>query len=162
MTLQFLRPELLYDIKNAAYVVADVMGYDMQHATHVLADIGEAGNVDRVTRMLDLAFAHCVEVCYPYSKQPVDADIVKDDKLADTGIYTLVLNVPSDFSKTTVDLLLRLIHELMVCWVLSDWLSIVVPGSESKWKEKLDELDSAVSRSLNARCGRVRRTQSPF
>ena len=38
--LKFHRSQLLYDIKNYAFVEADVMGEEKQHAQHVLAEIG--------------------------------------------------------------------------------------------------------------------------
>ena len=66
--LKFLRSELLYDIKNYAFVEADVMGEERQHGQHVLAEIGEEGNVDRVNRILAVVHAAAVEMLYPYTK----------------------------------------------------------------------------------------------
>ena len=47
--LKFLRSQLLYDIKNYAFIEGDVMGEEKQHAQHVIVEIGEEGNVDRVS-----------------------------------------------------------------------------------------------------------------
>lgn len=51
--LTFEREQLLYDIKNNAYVESHVMAPETEHAKHMVADVGEEGNVDRVTRVLD-------------------------------------------------------------------------------------------------------------
>ena len=65
--LKFLRKQLLYDIKNYAYIEADVMGEEKQHGQHVLAEIGEEGNVDRVSRILAVVHASIVELLYPWT-----------------------------------------------------------------------------------------------
>lgn len=167
ITLHFKREQLLYDIKNIAFVEGDVMSSENAHAKHQLQDIGEDGNIDRVTRLLDLAFAYCVEVCYPYSKVPVtnedtNFDMVTDDTLVETYEYIMELRVPDAFSQTTVTLLERLIHELMVYRVLADWLAIVKPDAAEKWAVKASEFEEQVHDNLNGRCGRVRKFQSPF
>lgn len=52
--LLFKRSELLYDIKNYAYVEGDVMQVNTEHDRHQVQDIGETGNIDRVTKCLTL------------------------------------------------------------------------------------------------------------
>jgi len=88
VTLTFLREQLLYDIKNLAYVEGDVLPDDAQHSKHQVQDIGEEGNVDRVTRMLDLALSRCREHLYPYTKVPVEGGELLDDVLDETEMYT--------------------------------------------------------------------------
>lgn len=165
VTLTFYRSELLYDCKNLAYVEGDVMPADDEHSRHQVMDIGEDGNIDRVTRVLDLAIAKCVELCYPYSKTPVGSATAMDDRLHETDAYVVVLLVPDDFSETTVTLLERLIHELLLCHVLADWMgltNIANPKSAVTWQDKIEALEQSIRSTLNARIGRVRRTQSPF
>lgn len=165
MTLTFYREQLLYDIKNLAYVEGDVLSDDAQHSKHQVQDIGEDGNIDRVTRMLDLALAHCVEVLYPYSKVNVEHETVRDDILTEEYVYTITLLVPDDFSVTTVNLLEQLIHNLLVYLVLADWMSIANvanPNSAANWAAKAQDAESEIKRRLGARTGRVRKFQSPF
>ena len=71
VTLTFKRAELLYDIKNCAYVESHVMTPDTEHARHMVADVGEEGNVDRVTRVLDLYVSLCRELLYPWAKKDI-------------------------------------------------------------------------------------------
>lgn len=195
--LLFKRSELLYDIKNYAYVEGDVMQVKTEHDRHQVQDIGETGNIDRVTKVLDLAYAESVEALFPYSKQEVEqetemdnmptvvyaeepaeggSDGVKtptheDDKTegktegeanAKTQDYEIQLLVPDAYSKTTVTLLVRYIHEYMVCRVMADWMSITNPTSAPKWKEKEQEMLESMKEAVNFRTKRVRRTQTPF
>lgn len=162
VTLLFKREELLYDCKNGAFIEGDVMEVNTEHDRHQVFDICEDGNVDRVTRVLDLAFAQCVELCYPYSKVPVANETILDDTLEYREVYEMKLLVPTDFSYTTVELLRRLIHELLVYKVMADWMSLTKPSSKSNWQEKIENTEQEITSMLNARIGRVRRTLTPF
>lgn len=165
ITLTFYRNQLLYDIKNLAYVEGDVLPDDAQHSKHQVQDIGDEGNIDRVTRMLDLALAHCVEVLYPFSKTDVENGLVLNDNLTETAAYTVTLLVPDDFSDTTAKYLEQLIHNLLVYYVLADWMSIANvanPNSAANWAAKAQDAEDEIKGKLNARTGRVRKFQSPF
>lgn len=202
--LTFKREELLYDIRNNAYVEGDVMQANTEHDRHQVQDIGEDGNIDRVTRVLDLAHAECAEALFPYTKENVEQETEMDDTptyvepveetdaaasgtVADddehyalsydegdeeftneipaskpTGDYVIRLLVPDEYSKTTVRLIVRYIHEYMVCRVLADWLSITNPPAAANWKAKQDDALECMKEAVNFRTGRVRRTQTPF
>lgn len=185
--LLFKRSELLYDIKNYAYVEGDVMQVNTEHDRHQVQDIGETGNIDRVTKVLDLAYAESVEALFPYTKQDVEQvtemdnmptvvydeeppanegsdEVFTNEKPGETKSqdYEIQLLVPDAYSKTTVTLLVRYIHEYMVCRVLADWMSITNPPSAPKWKEKEQEMLEAMKEAVNFRTKRVRRTQTPF
>ena len=162
VTLTFKREEILYDCKNYAYVEGDTMKTQDEHDRHQVMDICEDGNIDRVTRVLDLAFADCVELCYPYSKVEVEDVTALDDTLQERDALVLSMLVPDDFSQTTVELLRRLIHELLVYKVMADWTSHTKPESEAKWANKAEEVEDKINSSLNYRVGRVRRTLAPF
>lgn len=170
VTLQFLRNELLYDIGQYGYVEGDVMKASggqkelehLDHGKHQTQDILEDGNVDMVTRHLDLALAHCRELLFPYSKSPVADYTEMDDVLTDTSYYTIELNVPGDFSQTTVDLLEQLIHNLLVYYALWGWLSITKPEAAGKWLEQVNAMEGEIKSSLARRCGRTRRPLRPF
>lgn len=160
--LLFHRKELLYDIENNAYIQGDVIKADNEHSRHRVMDIGQEGNIDRVTRMLNLAYQECVDMLYAYTK----ADVVEESSLDNTfgapEVYKMRLLVPEDFSKGTVALLKDLIHEYMTCRALADWVGITYPETYSIWEAKLEEIKEKINSCMNARCGRVRRTQTPF
>jgi hypothetical protein len=162
VTLTFLREELLYDISNIAFVTGDVMKKESEHESHQVQDIAEDGNVDRVTRILDLGVAHCREALFPYSKVPVCPHTYKDDTLREPDSYVIDLRVPSDFSKTTAEYLEKLIHELLVAWVLADWFGITYPEKAEWWGAKASALEDEIKGALARSCGYVYRRRSPF
>ena len=56
--LVFSKEALLYDISSMAYVAGDIRADKMSaHSLHQTFDICEAGNIDRVNRLLSLAFS---------------------------------------------------------------------------------------------------------
>lgn len=155
VTLQFLWKALLYDIRNGAYVESDVMKdageqRDNTHARHVTADIGEAGNVNRVRRILDVVHQEVKDLLYPYTKEEVVAEVISDQPL-EPDSYDVVLTVPVTMSRTTMQLLSKLIHEYMVARVLADWLSSTNEGAAAVWAEKADKKKTEISAAKNKR-----------
>ncbi len=163
VTLTFKRSELIYDAENYSFVEGDIMKADDEHARHQVFDIGQNGNIDRVTRVLNLAHAECVEMLFPYTKTEIpDTQTALDDVLTAPEAYDIVLNLPIGFSMTTVQLLKHLIHEYLVCRVLADWMSITNPSSQGNWEEKFREMKSKIQTSLVSRTGKMRRKCKPF
>ena len=163
VTLTFKRKELLYDASNYSFVEADIMPQDTEHAKHQVFDIVQDGNIDRVTRILNLAHAECVELLYPYAKEELpDAEEVLNDILKEPDTYTIKLMLPYNFSMTTVKMLEEYIHEFLVCSVLSDWLSITFPQSAERWESKLRDTKIKIRTSLMSRMGKVRRKLKPW
>ena len=161
VALAFIRDELLYDIKNLCYVEADVKEGD-EHSKHQIFDVCEDGNIDRVTRVLDLTFDKSVELCYPYSKREVRPCTRRDDELDYEDEYVMHLDVPRTFSETTVSLLEKYIHELLVYRVMEDWLGITNPKAAEKWKEKADNIENDIVATINHRTKVTRRKLTPW
>lgn len=153
--LGFLRDQLLYDIKNASYIEGSVMETENHHNRHMVQDVGEEGNVDRVTRILDLTIAQCREMLYPYTKHDIKR-FALDDKFKEQKMYGIVLSVPKDFSQTTLNLLEQLIHELLVCKAVAEWMRLTNPAKAASWTEKADDTASEIRTSLNSRISRTR------
>lgn len=163
ITLVFKRAELIYDVENYSFVEGDIMKADDENARHQVLDIAAEGNIDRVTRVLNIAHAECVEMLFPYSKEEIpEGQERMDDMLTAPEEYHMVLNLPEGFSMTTVRLLSHLIHEYLVCRVLADWMSITNPGSKANWEEKFREMKTRIQTSLVSRTGKVRRKLKPF
>lgn len=161
-TLCFEREALLYDIKNYCFIEGDTMERKDEHAKHQVYDVGESGNIDRVTRVLDLAFVQCVDLCFPYTKKELCHHVSRDNELEEEDEYVMQLRLPDDFSETSVTYLSKLIHELMVYKVMADWMSITKPESKKNWQEKAEDAEQQVLSMLNARVGRVHRPLRPF
>ena len=162
-TLTFKRKELIYDAENYSFVEGDIMKADDEHARHQVFDIAAKGNIDRVTRVLNLAHAECVEMLFPYSKEEIpEGQEAMTDVMTVPEEYHIVLNLPDGFSLTTVKLLTHLVHEYLVCRVLADWMSITNPGSQENWEEKFKSLKTKIQTSIVSRTGKVRRKLKPF
>ena len=162
-TLTFKRTELLYDAENYSFVEGDIMKADDEHARHQVFDIAAKGNIDRVTRVLNLAHAECVEMLFPYSKEEIpEGQEAMTDVMIVPEEYHIVLNLPDGFSLTTLKLLTHLVHEYLVCRVLADWMSITNPGSQENWEEKFKSLKTKIQTSIVSRTGKVRRKLKPF
>ena len=159
--LGFKRDQLLYDIKNYAYIEGHVIDTESNSIRHTIQDVGEAGNVDRVTRVLNLTMSKCREMLYPYTKNGL-RHAERDDTLHEPNVYGIVLNVPRDFSQTTLDLLENLIHEYLVCEVVADWMSITNPSKAQTWRDKAEGAQREIKANLNARRNRTRRSLHPF
>lgn len=162
VTLTFHREQLLYDIKNYAYIEGHVWGEENQHAQHTLVEIGEEGNVDRVNRILGVVHAAAVEMLYPYTKQETVADEEICDRMWVPDDYKIEMDVPVAMSRTTLHLLNKLIHEFMVARVIYDWLSITHPESAKNWLEKAQEAEEEIDSIKNRRMGVTRRRLHPF
>lgn len=162
VTIVFKRDQLLYDISNYAFVEGDIMGEDAEHARHQVKDIAEEGNVDRVTRVLNLAHDECVEQLYPYTKEDVEDGELIDDAFVAPEEYTIKMQVPDGFAKSTLNLVRTLIHEYMVCRVLQDWLSITFPNSAQNWEQKTILLKKKMRTALMSRTKIMRRKLKPF
>ena len=161
--LAFKRAELIYDASNYSFVEADIMPEGDECRRHQVFDIGQAGNVDRVTRVLNTAHAECVEMLYPYTKEEIpEEQEALDDVLKEPETYEIELTLPETFSLTTLRLLEELIHEYLVCRVLADWMSITNPESEAKWEKKFSTLGDKIRTALVSRTGKIRRKLNPF
>ncbi len=160
--LQFEREQLLYDIGNICYIEGHVMPEEADvHQKHTVQDVIEAGNVDRVTRELDLRIAECRELLYPYTNHGIIRKEL-NDRLKARDVYAILMKVPEGFSQTTLTLLERLIHEYLVSRAVAEWLSISYPQKAETWRNKAEAADAALRRNLMARMGRTRRRMHPF
>lgn len=155
VTLTFLREQLLYDIKNYAYVESHVMPPEAEHAKHMVADVGEEGNVDRMTRVLDLGVSMCREMLYPWAKREIE-NTEYDDTFAERKQYVITMNVPTAMSQTTLTFVERLIHEYLVCRGVADWLSITNPQKAETWLAKAAEAESEIRTAIHSRMERTR------
>lgn len=160
--LIFKRDRLIYDIENYAFIEGSILPKDTEpHNRHMVQDIGQEGNRDRAARVLDLSIARCKESLYPFTKHGVHSAVL-DNKLREPEAYGIVLDLPADFSQTTLVLMERLIHEYLVCNIVADWMSITNPGKEESWKLKAESALKETRVCLNTRTGRVRRGLHPF
>lgn len=169
--LSFSRVELLYDIENIAFIEGErlrsmrgeglTVNDELVHNVHILQDIGQKGNVDRVTRVLDITMAKCREMLYQFTKHAIHRPAL-DNKLKEQEVYGIVLSVPEDFSQTTLNLLERTIHEYLVCTSVADWMSMTYPEKAEIWAIKAASAERDITTLINTRTSKMRRRVHPF
>lgn len=161
VNLVFKRSELLYDCANLGYVHGDTMRTNDDHDRHQVQDIAEDGNVDRVTRILNLTMTEIREALYPYTKKEAEDGDTRVDTLVEPERYAIEMHVPETFSKTTHSYLEQLIHELLVDRVMEDWLSITYPEKAPIWRVKGDDVLGKIRIAKNFRMGKKIRPLHP-
>ena len=162
VTITFKREDLLYDIANYSFVEGDLMEVSDEHQRHQAIDVCEDGNIERVNRVLGLAYSEVVESMYPYTKKECEDEEVRDNGMVVPESSVVVMSVPDEFASSTVDLLTNLIHEYLVCRVVGDWMSITNPKSRAAWDEKAEYARMKMRGCVNSRMVRLRRKMSPW
>lgn len=165
--MKFTKKSLLYDIGNMAYLIADTGEYN-RHTLHRVRDICQDGNIDRVSRVLGLAYSRILGVFAPVlEKTCIDIDTDYSSQVHD---YRLEFkNKPELNYRLTKEIILKIketVREFMVCMVLKDWLEVTLPEAAPVWKyraeksfEALDEISNHLQFDSH-NC--IRRRLSPF
>lgn len=165
--MKIKKKALLYDIANMAFVIADT-GDVSNHKLHRVRDICEDGNIDRVSRILGLAYADILAVLLPVISMP-RLDVNRDNSATphdyeicfrkDAAIrYSLTKERQLKIKETA--------HEYMVCMVLADWLAVTYPEAADVWKFRMegamDMLKETVAAVAGASMCGFRRKLNPF
>lgn len=159
--MKFARQELLYDIRNCAYIEGSIVSEDSGHVRHIIQDVGEDGNVDRIGRIMDLVVAKGRDILYPYTKEVLTAGELSNTP-EDCDEYVITLELPEGVSSVSVELLEKMMHEFIVCRAVADWMSITNPQKAEVWLMKAAEAEREVKLGINARMKRIRRGVAPF
>lgn len=162
-TIKYKVSEIIYDVNNLAWIEGDIMSDEEGHKKHQLVDITQKGNIDRVKRVLDMAFAEIVEKLYPHTKAEIkEDDLFLDNIPEEVDSYFLELHLPSNYSITTLNLLKNYIHEYLVTRVLQDWLLIIYPDKASTYDAKLEFVNNKIKNTIMSRMMPVRLKLKPF
>lgn len=153
--MKLKKKALLYDIANIAYTVADT-GEHNRHTLHRVRDICQDGNIDRVARVLGLAYANILTVLLPVLDRP-KTDINRDSSASPHDYEICFRNDRTLKYLLTKERQLKIkesAHEYMVCMVLADWLGITLPEAADVWKYKaecaLEAIADTVASVMNA------------
>ncbi|WP_052079495.1 MULTISPECIES: hypothetical protein [Porphyromonas] len=158
----FGREALLYDISNYCYVQGQVISEEIENARHMTIDVAQDGNIDRVTRVLNLAFDEVVELLYRITKDEVDDKSEYTNEFHVPESYHVTMNVHDKFSITTANLLQTLIHEYLVCRAVEDWISITYAHLKPEWTIKVEDLKKKIKTALTGATGKARIPKRPF
>ena len=161
--MKITKKTLVYDISNLAYVIADT-GFAEPHKLHQLRDICEAGNIDRVARLLGLAYSKALTVLSPVVSDCVPS--ASHDFSLSVRDYRFPLKRCGAARRLTPQRKLEMketVREFMVCHVLADWLDITMPEVAESWRNRAGECIDRLSSMVNELSAAVfRRKLSPF
>lgn len=161
--LSFKRSQLIYDIANYSFIEGEVLDLSQYHSRQVIQDVAQQGKIDRLTRIIDLTVALATEALFPFTKKTIERDkVCLDDTLHEDRIYWIELALPTDFSRTTLILLEKLIHEFIVCRAMAEWMSITNPPKTEPWTLKANAMLDEILKAIKHRSTTFRRKIHPF
>lgn len=127
MEITFQRAELLDDIEHIAWIEADAMPAEAEHARHILRDICQDANADRVSRSMTSAAAIVDDLLHPLTDIPAVADGALDDTLGEPDGYVLRLAFADTFPRAAASAMAALGHDYIVYSALLPWISLCWP-----------------------------------
>lgn len=160
------REQLLNDIRNTAYIIARSLSEKQgEVAADItwLTDICEDGNVERVTRILNLESRALEGRLHRLSAIPAAGHTYLDDTYGEPPQYHLHLTTPNDFTKNSIYLVKNLVHEILVYRTIFEWCGLTHHLEGMDWlREKIDDLYESLRQSINRHPGYVLRKANPL
>lgn len=170
--VELQKNELVYDIKNTAYIFADSLksGDVDEHRLHNVFDVAEDGNRDRLARILDNTVEDCREMLYRFCKMEMSGGGFDSDEWEECvgsptneeDAYYLAMVMPSGFSKTSVHTMAVYIHDYIVYEALYEWLMIVYPDGADRFWALAEDKKKKIKDASNRTAGRSRIRLHPF
>lgn len=165
--MKLKKKALLYDISNLAFLIADTHKEE-DVALHRVRDICEDGNIDRVSRMLGLAYANVCDILNDVLEHP-DIDINRDFTSTPHDYEFMFKDIELLRYRLTQEKKLKIketIREYMISMVMSDWLEMTYPLAADIWKfriaEAMEKLKETVVNLTSSGALTIRRRISPF
>lgn len=168
--MKISKKELLYEISNLAYVIADT--HDSSRPDlHRVRDICEDGNIDRVSQILTLSYSEILVVLLPILHCPKTSSSPENQSADNPSDYFSIKLSSAGLSKpsVTAEMAFRIketVKEYMIARVLADWLFITLPEAADVWKFRflaaLETLKECVSETVSNGSLTCRRRLSPF
>ena len=170
--IELLKQELVYDIKNTAYVFADSQTRQDtdSHTLHNIFDVAEVGNRDRLARILDSAVEDCREILYRFCKVDMHGGGFDSNEweecvgspVNDEEAYYLIMVMPKDFSATSVHTMTVYIHDFIVYQSLYEWMMLVYPDGAERFKLLAEEKKQKFKEASIRTTGHTRIMIHPF
>ncbi len=161
MLLSILSPEILVDVRSAAWLEAEIHPELDRHRRHEMADICETDNIERVWRVLALCEAQIrialSRILSLDSWTPNTNLLLRPNKWEFRFRFAVAASVRG--------FLREKIHEYMVAAVMADRTQTIIPEAASVWQTRMEcALGSLQNVAVTTRLptGPVRRPLFPF
>ena len=170
--LELLKSELVYDIKNTAYIYADSISSSIEdhHLIHNIYDVAEVWNRDKLARILDSVVEDCNEMLYRFTKIEMTGGGFDSNEWEECigsptneeEAYYLAMRMPRGFSKTSIHTMTVYVHDYIVNQALYEWLMLVYPNGADRFWALADEKKKKIKDASNRSACKARIRLHPF
>lgn len=170
--VELLKDELVFDIKNTAYIFADSYvnaDVDVKQLKNAF-DIGEEGNRDKLARILDTAVEDCREMLFRFTKHEMGNSTFESNEWEecigsptnDEDAYYLAMILPNAFSYTSLHTIAVYIHDFIVNQCLYEWMMLILPEAADRFWALAEDKKQKIKDASNRSAGRSRIRLHPF
>lgn len=124
--------EVISDLRSAAWLESELHPDLNRHRRHEMADICEAGNIERVWRMLGNAVAEIRLTLLKILRHAGHLSHTNDLEHPDAWQFRFIFRLPKD----TLGYIKEKIHEYLVAAVMADRTSVILPEASAVWQER--------------------------
>lgn len=133
--IRLSKQRMIYDIANNAFVVGETIEDAGSHVKHLVQDVVEGQNIDRVYRVMSLAFCRV-------------KDLLRQWVIDEEEEYVIRLVVPCGLARCTIDNWAILAYEYVTASAIADWLDITAADMAVAWKRKAEEAGEKLASSV--------------
>ena len=105
--IRLSKQRMIYDISNNTFVIGETIEDVGPHAKHLVQDVVEGQNIDRVCRVMSLAFCRV-------------KDLLRQWVMDEEEEYAFRLIVPDDLPRCTIDYWAILAYEYVTASAIAD------------------------------------------
>ena len=161
-TMVLQQEELVQDIRNAAYIVADAVKTDNPDDRARIRDIAELNNREWMFRWMDLAVGMVANFLTIWSARYDSQNTLSTDKYKEIPCYHIHMEVPKKFPENTFIYAKDLAHQYIVSRVMYEYLKHIFPDAAAVWKETMDDLEAKLREVAGKQYGMVYRPFLPI
>lgn len=161
-TMVLQQEELVQDIRNSAYIVADAVPTENPDDRGRIRDIAELNNRENMFRWMDLAVGMVANFLTLWSARYDRNNTLVSDRYKELPCYHIHMEVPLSFPENTFIYAKDLAHQFIVSKVLYEYLKIVFPDAAAVWKETMDDLEEKLRDVAKKQYGIVYRPFTPI
>lgn len=127
--------EVLDDVRSAGWLESELHPELNRHRRHEMADICEAGNMERVWRVLGVAVSEVRLALLKILCQCWDVSPSNDLEHPDSWHFRFLFHLPKD----TLRYIKEKIHEYLVAAVMADRTAVIIPSAALTWKQRAED-----------------------
>ena len=161
-TMVLQQEELVQDIRNAAYIVADAIKTDNPDDRARIRDVAELNNREWMFRWMDLSVGMVANFLTLWSAKYMSDNSLVSDRYKELTCYHIHLEVPKGFPENTFIYAKDLAHQFIVSKVMYEYLKHSFPEAAAVWKESADDLEEKLKDIASKQYGVIYRPFLPI